>query len=176
MLLISVYCPTKNSPDTLDSFDDCFDQLYEIIQKFKNSHKIIIGGDFNEDIAKGLKSDRMNIVSNFMSDCELITQIKGPTFVNVYGQEVSELDYFMYREETRIKSMKKITDLATNVSDHYPVAMSFEADITHTNFTKQETVSKKFLWDKKVQVDKDQEKAQSEKDSHSKNRGGKKPN
>ena len=29
---------------------------------------------------------------------------------------------------------------------------------------------------RKVQVDKDQEKAQSEKDSHSKNRGGKKPN
>ena len=29
---------------------------------------------------------------------------------------------------------------------------------------------------KKVQVDKDQEKAQSEKDSHSKNRGGKKLN
>ena len=31
-------------------------------------------------------------------------------------------------------------------------------------------------WIKKVQVGKDQEKAQSEKDSHSKNRGGKKPN
>ena len=30
--------------------------------------------------------------------------------------------------------------------------------------------------DRKVQVGKDQEKAQSEKDSHSKNRGGKKPN
>ena len=30
--------------------------------------------------------------------------------------------------------------------------------------------------EKKVQVGKDQEKAQSEKDSHSKNRGGKKPN
>ena len=30
--------------------------------------------------------------------------------------------------------------------------------------------------DRKVQVSKDQEKAQSEKDSHSKNRGGKKPN
>ena len=29
---------------------------------------------------------------------------------------------------------------------------------------------------KKLQVGKDQEKAQSEKDSHSKNRGGKKPN
>ena len=32
-----------------------------------------------------------------------------------------------------------------------------------------------FVW-KKVQVGKDQEKAQSEKDSHSKNQGGKKPN
>ena len=32
------------------------------------------------------------------------------------------------------------------------------------------------FYTKKVQVDKDQEKAQSEKDSHSKNRGGKKPN
>ena len=33
-----------------------------------------------------------------------------------------------------------------------------------------------FIEHKKVQVGKDQEKAQSEKDSHSKNRGGKKPN
>ena len=32
------------------------------------------------------------------------------------------------------------------------------------------------ITDKKVQVGKDQEKAQPEKDSHSKNRGGKKPN
>ena len=32
------------------------------------------------------------------------------------------------------------------------------------------------ILNKKVQVGKDQEKAQSEKDSHSKNRGGKKPN
>ena len=30
------------------------------------------------------------------------------------------------------------------------------------------------MWDKKVQVGNDQEKAQSEKDSHSENRGGKK--
>ena len=36
--------------------------------------------------------------------------------------------------------------------------------------------SKQSIHFKKVQVGKDQEKAQSEKDSHSKNRGGKKPN
>ena len=43
---------------------------------------------------------------------------------------------------------------------------------------KHETLTEFYclVWYKKVQVGKDQEKAQSEKDSHSKNRGGKKPN
>ena len=38
------------------------------------------------------------------------------------------------------------------------------------------TRESEFYMAKKVQVGKDQEKTQSEKDSHSKNRGGKKPN
>ena len=43
--------------------------------------------------------------------------------------------------------------------------------------TDGQTDGQKFgLLYRKVQVGKDQEKAQSEKDSHSKNRGGKKPN
>ena len=37
-------------------------------------------------------------------------------------------------------------------------------------------VAAHIILNKKVQVGKDQEKAQSEKDSHSKNQGGKKPN
>ena len=51
--------------------------------------------------------------------------------------------------------MKQISDL--------------EKDLTHENVESLDNL-------KKVQVGKDQEKAQSEKDSHSKNRGGKKPN
>ena len=40
---------------------------------------------------------------------------------------------------------------------------------------KADTTKQLMKLDKKVQAGKDQEKAQSEKDSHSKNRGGKKP-
>ena len=47
-----------------------------------------------------------------------------------------------------------------------PWDMIIELNITHFHIIQTE----------KVQVRKDQEKAQSEKDSHSKNRGGKKPN
>ena len=45
---------------------------------------ILIGGNFNEDIAKRLKSDRLKIVTNFKSECELVTLFKGPTFINVH--------------------------------------------------------------------------------------------
>ena len=46
----------------------------------------------------------------------------------------------------------------------------------YAKFNWTEKCQKAFNFLKKVQVGKDQEKAQSEKDSHSKNRGGKKPN
>ena len=45
---------------------------------------------------------------------------------------------------------------------------------TQIQFTRKETAAQN--GHEKVQVGKDQEKAQSEKDSHSKNRDGKKPN
>ena len=48
--------------------------------------------------------------------------------------------------------------------------------ITRHFITERRVNVKTILKIRKVQVGKDQEKAQSEKDSHSKNRGGKKPN
>ena len=50
VLIASVYFPTKSSNDNENTFNDCLDQLYELIQKFSTTHEIIIGGDFNEDI------------------------------------------------------------------------------------------------------------------------------
>ena len=58
----------------------------------------------------------------------------------------------------------------TNVSEHN---LEINSPITEQEVLKSINCLKS---NKKVQVGKDQEKAQSEKDSHSKNRGGKKPN
>ena len=52
------------------------------------------------------------------------------------------------------------TSLSCDLDHLYKLSFPFPKDALH----------------EKVQVGKDQEKAQSEKDSHSKNRGGKKPN
>ena len=54
--------------------------------------------------------------------------------------------------------------------------MNRSAPFMHDIVVTKEGVTKLLKGLKKVQVGKDQEKAQSEKDSHSKNRGGKKPN
>ena len=60
---------------------------------------------------------------------------------------------------------------------YYNVYINHDPVMTLTKFMARSTwVAHAFEWEKKVQVGKDQEKAQSEKDSHSKNRGGKKPN
>jgi exonuclease III len=50
LLLISVYMPAKGSKNHQIEYHDCVDQfLYELYQKNRDSHTIIIGGDMNED-------------------------------------------------------------------------------------------------------------------------------
>ena len=57
-----------------------------------------------------------------------------------------------------------------NLARQRPIDLHYEnLPMQYIGFVSEET-------NEKVQVGKDQEKAQSEKDSHSKNRGGKKPN
>ena len=57
---------------------------------------------------------------------------------------------------------------STRINNIGPKILKLSANVITPSLT--------FIINKKVQVGKDQEKAQSEKDSHSKNRGGKKPN
>ena len=63
------------------------------------------------------------------------------------------------------------------------VKREIKSSVIAKTFTQIQEIRMKYILammfstvNKKVQVGKDQEKAQSEKDSHSKNRGGKKPN
>ena len=54
ILCISTYLLTKVENDRYEEYSECIDQIFEIIQKYQNSHEIVIGGDFNEDISKNM--------------------------------------------------------------------------------------------------------------------------
>ena len=51
LLIISVCMPCKGLTDNVEDFRDCVDQLYEIISKYKSTHRINIGGDINEELS-----------------------------------------------------------------------------------------------------------------------------
>ena len=46
ILVIAVYMPCKGLHDNADDFEDNLAQLHEIMQKYKNSHQILLGGGF----------------------------------------------------------------------------------------------------------------------------------
>ena len=48
--VISVYLPAKESKNHVTEFQECIDEIYELIQKYGNIHKILIEGDLNEDL------------------------------------------------------------------------------------------------------------------------------
>ena len=63
-LVISAYMPCKGLHDNVDEFQDSLAQLHEIIQKFKNTHRILLGGDFNEDLSSEKTTKRLTSLSN----------------------------------------------------------------------------------------------------------------
>ena len=48
--VISVYLPAKESKNHVTEFQECIEEIYELIQKYGNIHKILIEGNLNEDL------------------------------------------------------------------------------------------------------------------------------
>jgi endonuclease/exonuclease/phosphatase family metal-dependent hydrolase len=85
-----------------------------------NSHEIVIGGNFNEDISKNTNSRRASKLKELIANCELQINFHGPTFINAKGVEVSEIDYFLYKTTAQVPT-EKIDD--THLSDHHPIKL-----------------------------------------------------
>ena len=70
ILCISTYLPSKVENDRYEEYSECIDQIFEIIQKYQNSHEIVIGGDFNENISKNNNSRRASKLKELITDCD----------------------------------------------------------------------------------------------------------
>lgn len=124
LVVISVYLPAKGGKNHTIEYQDTIDQLYELYQTYKYTHKIIIGGDINEDLNELTGTKRNQYLRDFLDECSLSYDNKAKTFVNSVGQESSEIDYFLHNLSERDNSRKQVLDsLSENTSDHYPIRM-----------------------------------------------------
>ena len=103
ILIVAVYLPAKGSPDDVDSYEECFDHLYEIFEKYSDSHDIVVGGDFNEYIYSGHNSKRNRTFKTFLTEKDFIASSVGPTFINNAGMRCQKLIILSIKALIRIK-------------------------------------------------------------------------
>ncbi|CAC5404576.1 unnamed protein product [Mytilus coruscus] len=72
---------------------------------------------------------------------------KGPTFINVKGEEISEIDYFIYKTEVTHKT-SILTDVASNVSDHHPIKITLPCKFLKKEDILESNVQSRIRWDK----------------------------
>ena len=153
LLLISAYMPCRGLLDNIEDYSDCLDQLSEIVTKYSSTHKIILGGDMNEDIVNRGQSVRSQLLKEFLNCSNLDTRDTEKTYINPDGSLVYTLDYIFYSEDLvdNVEQVKTLEGLYTNVSDHIPVVCE-----VHYQLDKIDTASKnvnlqsssKILWKK----------------------------
>ena len=125
LLLITVYMPCKGIAGNSTEFRDVLDQLSVILSHYNATHRVVIGGDMNEDMASTAEGARAQCLREFMTEHCLSTKSTLPTFVNPAGVEVSTIDYFFYSRSLTdsVTSLVRLDIVITNVSDHYPIEL-----------------------------------------------------
>ena len=133
LLIVSVYLPAIGGKDHISEFQETVDQLYELHQKYIETHQIIIGGDLNEDLGNiSRKNRRKQYLAKLIEECELCYHNSSKTFVKANGEECSELDYFLYSCSPSDKTIKQmLSSVAGNLSDHYPIKMTVLFPLRH---------------------------------------------
>ncbi|CAC5405729.1 unnamed protein product [Mytilus coruscus] len=117
---------------------------------YEQTHQIIIGGDFNEEIFGSNSSMRQKYIVTFMYEHRLCTKEVGKTFISANGSDCTAIDYILF-QETFKESIINISkcEFTANISDHYPLLLSLDFEITKSSNKKTEFKPKvKVKWDK----------------------------
>ena len=126
LCLINTYMPTNNSSvNSFMDYSECLDIIHSMLVKYRQSHKIIICGDFNGTLLKARnynKHDRL--LQAFVKEhCKDHVTSKLETFFHYSGLG-SSIDYSMSTEKNLI-SLYYISDKEpenTSVMQKYHVA------------------------------------------------------
>ena len=123
--LINVYMPTNNS--TVNShleYTECLDTLSNIISKFRQTHVLILCGDFNGTLLKPRLYNKLdNLLQLFVKE-QYLNCIPKPehTFYHHAGTSSSQIDYILSSKPGLLQNYQIGDRDSENSSSHVKVA------------------------------------------------------
>ena len=147
--------PTRG-PDSAKDYEDCLDQLREIVIKYQDNHTLILCGDLNGHPTKNVTGhDRL--LASFCRDLRMElphSYYQGDSYVHKGGMGSSKIDHILVSSEhlNAITEVKLLDLEVTNTSDHHPIAAevsSYLVDQKQSHTKKQKPpIRYKIQWDK----------------------------
>ncbi|CAC5361724.1 unnamed protein product [Mytilus coruscus] len=153
--LINTYMPTHNS-DSLSEYTECLDIIYDIIQKYENTHKIVLAGDLNGTLQTSRTNKHDKMLRNFAKNMNLTTGVElvyTHTFFHHAGNSSSQIDNILVLDENLVDDYTIEEKSCANTSAHTIVKMEIACQMTKIRKSNQQNNKSKYKmqWD---QIDK----------------------
>lgn len=145
VLLVCVYLPTRGNLTTNDDYQAILDELIEILEKYKATCDIILGGDMNASLHREGSLFRDKIFRNFLDEANLFLPKnckKRNIFHHYNGKDESQIDYFLQNKDLKVEREPG------NTSTHDPVMALLPVNLTVTNIQNNLPLKTRVYWDK----------------------------
>ena len=146
--LINIYMPSDNKEMDFE-YKDMISQLKEIVEKYKNTHELIVCGDMNGSVYRN-RTTHDEIFKDFLEETSLNPGTDYPqknTFYHHNGKSEAQIDYILSIGKNLVGNIQILEMNKNNTSDHVPVLASVRRQLVR-RARKIRTVTVKTKWEK----------------------------
>lgn len=142
--------PTFGYTDTSERYQENLDLLEVIIQKFQDTHQIVIVGDMNATLNLSRRNDSDKRFREFVHKFNIhLPTSMGNTPTYEHGAGSSQIDYILANNDNLVQDLSISTRHTCNSSAHVPISCSLNCSVrklkTSTDLPSHQ---KRILWDK----------------------------
>ena len=118
---MNCYIPCRNSRTGLTDYDEALDRLGEILIKYRETHNIILAGDFNASLTRTPENSHDKKLRQFFKEHNIQqanTNTNTPTFHHHNGKDKAQIDYIIPIPSTI--NQKQVQNIAHTDTPHTP--------------------------------------------------------
>jgi exonuclease III len=141
--LINVYMPSNNKEMDCE-YTDMISQLSEVIEKYRNTHEIVICGDMNGSAHQD-KTSHDPLFKKFLLENRIGLSIHYPekdTFYHHNGKSSGQIDYIISTCKNILKKVEIMDMDPKNTSDHVPVIAQIKRKLVRRAYKPKTTIVK----------------------------------